>query len=323
MLDGWRGVSIALVLAAHLLPLGPKVWQLNAAAGPAGMCLFFVLSGFLITQFLLRHADVADFLVRRIARIVPLAWPCMLIGLWQAEAGAGLLAPHALFYANLPPIRLTDMTSHFWSLCVEMQFYAGAAILVALLARRGLLLLPCLCMLVTAMRVANAEEISIVTCYRIDEILAGATVALIRAGRLGNMGRRLLAVANPYLLLALLLASCHPASGPANYLRPYLAAMLVGATLLGGPTQLSRVLCTGALRYLAQVSYALYVIHPLLAHTWLGSGDGLVKYAKRPLLFAAMFALAHASSFYYESRCIALGKRLSARLAPRRAVGAG
>ena len=52
--------------------------------------------------------------------------------------------------------------------------------------------------------------------------------------------------------------------------------------------------------------------------TWLGSGDRLVKYAKRPLLFALTFALAHVSTFHYEARWIALGKRLTAR---RRGAG--
>lgn len=33
VLDGWRAISILLVLAAHFLPLGPKPWQLNIAAG--------------------------------------------------------------------------------------------------------------------------------------------------------------------------------------------------------------------------------------------------------------------------------------------------
>ena len=37
VLDGWRGISILLVLAAHLLPLGPKAWRLNETAGPMGM----------------------------------------------------------------------------------------------------------------------------------------------------------------------------------------------------------------------------------------------------------------------------------------------
>ena len=74
MLDGWRGISILLVLLAHLMPLGPKAWRLNETAGPLGMALFFTLSGFLITRFLLRNDSIAEFLIHRFFRIVPLAW---------------------------------------------------------------------------------------------------------------------------------------------------------------------------------------------------------------------------------------------------------
>jgi hypothetical protein len=74
VLDGWRGLSIVLVLAAHLLPLGPTGLDLNAAVAAAGMALFFTLSGFLITGFLLRNDNVDEFLISRLARIVPLAW---------------------------------------------------------------------------------------------------------------------------------------------------------------------------------------------------------------------------------------------------------
>jgi hypothetical protein len=59
------------------------------------------------------------------------------------------------------------------------------------------------------------------------------------------------------------------------------------------------------------------VNHQFLEFTWLGEGDKLVKYAKRPLLVAASFGLAHLSTFHYEKRCIALGKKLSARLRAR------
>ena len=45
-----EGVSIALVLAGHLLPLGPKSWQMNGAVAATGMALFFILSGFLSTS---------------------------------------------------------------------------------------------------------------------------------------------------------------------------------------------------------------------------------------------------------------------------------
>src|SRR5688572_19452949 len=86
VLDGWRGISILLVLAAHLLPVGPKVWQLNVATGVAGMVIFFVLSGFLITSILLSGSALPDFLARRFFRIVPLAWAYLAVAL--ALAGA-------------------------------------------------------------------------------------------------------------------------------------------------------------------------------------------------------------------------------------------
>ncbi|HKT54985.1 MAG TPA: acyltransferase family protein, partial [Caulobacteraceae bacterium] len=74
VLDGVRAVSILLVLSGHLLPLGPKVLGLNAPAATGGMSLFFVLSGFLITRFLLESDSLVEFYVKRLARIVPLAY---------------------------------------------------------------------------------------------------------------------------------------------------------------------------------------------------------------------------------------------------------
>ena len=77
-----------------------------------------------------------------------------------------------------------------------------------------------------------------------------------------------------------------------------------------------------ALRYIATVSFALYVVHHLLMFTWFGEGDKWIKYLKRPLLFALTFALAHVSTFYYEQRWIEYGKRLSDKLTQRRAARA-
>src|ERR1700759_971314 len=78
VLDGWRALSITLVLCGHLLPLGPKSWRLNETFAPMGMALFFTLSGFLITRLLL-STDVRSFLIRRFFRIIPLAWLTILI----------------------------------------------------------------------------------------------------------------------------------------------------------------------------------------------------------------------------------------------------
>jgi peptidoglycan/LPS O-acetylase OafA/YrhL len=313
VLDGWRGISILLVLLAHMLPLGPKAWKLNEAAGLVGMSLFFTLSGFLITGFLLKHHSVVDFLIRRVFRIVPLAWLYLAVALVYVGAAANIYPPSFLFYANLPPFWLTDTTGHFWSLCVEMQFYAGIALLFRAFGARGLVLLLPLCLAVTGWRVYNATEVSIVTWLRVDEILAGCVLALVFFKRFGEGPSRWLGRSNTYLLLVLLVVASHPSAGPFNYLRPYAAAALVGSTLAGPGGLAARVLQLRPLRYVAEISFALYVMHPLLGATWLGSGSGWEKYAKRPLLIAAVFALAHLSTFYYEHPAIERGKRLAAR----------
>ena len=313
VLDGWRGISILLVLAAHLLPLGPKPWQLNEAAARFGMAIFFTLSGFLITRLLLADTKITDFLIRRFLRIVPLAWLAMAIAFPLTDVATSSYLPNFLFYANLPPIRLTAVASHLWSLCVEMQFYLAVAMIVLVAGARGLLLLPLLAIAVTVLRVVDGAYLDIVTWHRVDEILAGVTLALIFSERLGAAAVRVLARCNVYWLLPLAAITCHPDAGFMNYLRPYAVAMLVGSTLYAPPASARAVLSSRILKYLATISFALYVIHGILMETWLGKGDLLVKYAKRPLLFALTFALAHLSTFHYEARWIALGKRLTQR----------
>jgi peptidoglycan/LPS O-acetylase OafA/YrhL len=135
-LDGWRAVSILFVLAGHLLPLGPKSWHLNGAFAGSGMALFFILSGFLITTLLLQDSNVKHFLIRRFMRIVPLAWLVLIVTLVLANAPLALYPSHLLFYGNLWDVSLVKPASHFWSLCVEMQFYVGIALMVALFGTR-------------------------------------------------------------------------------------------------------------------------------------------------------------------------------------------
>jgi peptidoglycan/LPS O-acetylase OafA/YrhL len=320
VLDGWRGISIALVLLGHLFPLSPKAWQMNEAVAASGMALFFTLSGFLITTFLLRDQNIAVFLIRRFFRIVPLAWVFSVITLAIVGTDVAHWSAHIFFYANSPPFWLLNPTAHLWSLCVDVQFYLGIALIVGLLGKRGLMLIPVVCLLVTMLRIVDSVHLSIVTWYRVDEILAGGILALGL-----HSGRRPLAVLTSWpmtmLLAVLLLASAHPFGGALNYLRPYLAAALVGTTLFNPHTAIGRSLLCAPLAYLAKLSYALYVIHGGLTSTWLASGDTLVKYLKRPLMLAVTFGLAHLSTTQLEARCIALGKTLSDRVRLRQRKG--
>jgi peptidoglycan/LPS O-acetylase OafA/YrhL len=300
-----------------MLPLGPKALRFNEMIATAGMSLFFILSGFLIVSMLLRNANVASFLIRRVFRIVPLAWGFLVIVLVFKGASRDAWQANLLFYANLPPFYLSYINGHFWSLCVEMQFYAGVALVIALAGRHGLLLVPLICLIITTARITSGESISIVTWYRLDEILAGGCVALaLQSTRLARITADLSTVM-PFLVAPLLLAACHPATGPLNYARPYLAALLIGSTILRSQDSLQRLLCGRPLAYLAQISYALYVIHPLTYAGWLGEGDVTVRYTKRIGSFIMSFLFAHLSTFYYEKNWIDFGHHLAARVDTR------
>ncbi|MEH3159085.1 MAG: acyltransferase [Sphingomonas taxi] len=310
MLDGWRALSILAVLAAHMLPLGPARWGLNGSAGAFGMAVFFTLSGFLIVSILLRDHDIGRFLVRRLARIVPLAWLALLLSLPLQHADAATWAANMLFYANLPPFRLVEWSTHFWSLCVEMQFYGAIALTVLVAGRRGLWLVPAAAATVTLARIATGTDVSIVTWLRVDEILAGGTLALIVHGDPAGPAIRILRRLPFWPLVVLAMLSAMPVTGWLNYARPYLVAASVGITILRPIGGLSRLLESRPAAYVAKVSYAVYIIHHFTLFGWLGSGDTLVKYAKRPLCFAITFALAHLSTFHFENRFIAWSHRV-------------
>jgi peptidoglycan/LPS O-acetylase OafA/YrhL len=145
VLDGWRGLSLLLVMFGHWFPFGPKHWGLNQAVATSGMAMFFALSGFLITSFLYTRPSPVEFLLRRLFRVVPLAWLYMAVVLVLTGASAQQWAAHLLFYVNEPPQPFNDATAHLWSLCVELHFYIGVALVVGLFGRRALWCLPPLC----------------------------------------------------------------------------------------------------------------------------------------------------------------------------------
>ena len=312
MLDGWRAISILSVLAAHMLPLGPSRWHVNGAAGTGGMAVFFTLSGFLIVSILLRDPDIGRFLVRRLARIVPLAWTALVLTLPFQHAGPSVWIANFLFYANLPPFLLAPWSPHFWSLGVEVQFYLAIALAVLVAGRRGLWLVPVAAAAVTAGRIATGTEVSIVTWFRVDEILAGGTLALIIHGSDGRWRRGLSRL--PFWPVAIL-AVLSTQWGPAwlSYLRPYLIAVNVGITVVRPVAGLSPMLESRPAAYLAKISYALYVIHEFTLVGLLGSGTGWAKYSKRPLCFAITFGLAHLSTFHFENWFIAWSHRFRRR----------
>jgi peptidoglycan/LPS O-acetylase OafA/YrhL len=129
-LDGLRVLAVLTVLLYHqkLVPFG---W--------AGVQFFFVLSGYLITRLLWAARDqplrsyLTGFYGRRALRIFPLYYGALAllcvaaIATGRAENFMNSLPYLATYTFNLwravPEIRGTESVGHFWSLCVEEQFY--------------------------------------------------------------------------------------------------------------------------------------------------------------------------------------------------------
>lgn len=298
-LDGLRALSISLVLGAHLLPLGPKILRLNEAAGAMGMSLFFSLSGFLIASRLLTSPTIKDFLVRRGARILPLTYLYLFLvaALYDGNAVKALWS--ALFVINYKTEYLTGLTAHLWSLCVEVQFYIALALIVLATGRRGVWLVWPFCIIITLLRVDAGAFIDIRTHLRVDEILAGSCVACI----FHKFGKHNSTLPSGVLALtALFWGLCsHPLSGALQYARPYASALVLAATIWTGPSVVKSLLMSRPARYIAEISYALYVIHPATAFGWMNEGTIEVRYLiKRPISFLVTFILAHISTFYWE-----------------------
>src|SRR5665213_3613267 len=120
-LDGLRAMSIGLVLAAHMLPLEPKPLSLNVTAGAMGMSLFFALSGYLIMRALLSDS-VSDFVVKRLARILPLAYLFMALAFAISGEGKAALMAQLAFVLNYHPELITHLTAHL-GLCASRCNY--------------------------------------------------------------------------------------------------------------------------------------------------------------------------------------------------------
>ncbi len=307
-LDGVRALSIILVLLAHTAPLGPKFLNLNSTAGLMGMSLFFCMSGYLITAILSHDQRIGPFLLKRLARIVPGMWLYLLIlvvfldvPLKNALLNAAFVSNYFVDGLSIGPI------SHLWSLNVEIHFYLGIALAVLVLGRRGLWLIPVAALIVTGLRIESGIYYSINTHWRVDEILSGGCLALL-ALRYGEPLRRWLAPPRRAIWLltgtaVLWVFSSSYAGGPLNYLRPYLAATLVGIVLHSDIAVLKWLMECAPARYIARTSYALYIYHPLMVYGVMNTGSDWLRYlVKRPISYVLTLAAAHLSTFYWEQR---------------------
>ncbi|MCU7728583.1 acyltransferase [Actinoplanes sp. KI2] len=138
-LDALRAVAALLVVYAHLshylLRGARNVSAEWLHAGPAGVMLFFLVSGYIIPASLERHGDLRRFWLGRLARLYPLYLVvCVLVALTVPLTVSGAVAHLTMLPQLLGAPLLTPVV---WTLSFEMAFYLIVAALFALRLHRA------------------------------------------------------------------------------------------------------------------------------------------------------------------------------------------
>ncbi len=283
-LDGLRALSIVGVMWHHCWTAPPPgIW----GKGPAGVQLFFAISGYLVTTLLLRERErsgqvsLPAFFARRALRIFPLYYAVL-----------GVLAAHALFAAPSPQrehfFRNLPYFSTFtcnwwvdwnvshpitfafaWTLAVEEQFYAFWAPVLRWL--RGLLGPTLVMSTVLALSQASltplgrtllGEGLLRTVCDGLSSSIAlGSLLAIaLHHPRSGEPLLRSLQV--PGARTVTLAAVCLCLAFDVHHLLFHTAlVLLVGACVAAPDRRGARVLSLPWMVWIGRRSYGLYLTH--------------------------------------------------------------
>lgn len=161
-LDGIRGFVILLVLFSHNFS-----FIAYSKFCESGVDLFFVLSGFLITEILLTTKKTKNYLqtfyLRRVLRIFPVYYLALIAFFILAPYCMSLKEQYSYYESyqfylwfylqnwlpifHDPPFHDTQILGHFWSLSVEEHFYIFWPFLILIFKKPKLLTRVCLLIL--------------------------------------------------------------------------------------------------------------------------------------------------------------------------------
>jgi peptidoglycan/LPS O-acetylase OafA/YrhL len=309
-LDGIRGAAAAAVFIYHY---GGGARSSNFAVhfvgetihlGWAGVSLFFVLSGFLITGILLdsmqRPSWWKTFYIRRTLRIFPLYYTALLgamfvhLSLRRSWSSIAPVWPYFFYLQDIPALVRFEVLSplfslgHFWSLAVEEHFYLVWPFLLSLANRRDRVRQLCLSIYllslifricVFGLHLSPAWAIYFLGGRAGEMAAGGFLAALLHGSELGKgrvlPGARSLLVASAASLTAVVLwtrgtRAEDPWLGTIGIaLFSLLFAALIASSLQ--PGMVARIFSLPVLGWLGRISYGIYVYHLLLypAFAWL------------------------------------------------------
>ncbi|HUS24316.1 MAG TPA: acyltransferase [Candidatus Binatia bacterium] len=298
LLDGVRGVAILMVLAAHCLRPEPVSALSGAVFGAVrwmmfGVDLFFVLSGYLITDILIRTrrspAFYTSFYARRALRILPAYYLVLaaiflggphLLPLLKDEHFAGSWPWFAVYLQNwricLGPNLYWDGAHHLWSLAIEEQYYLLWPLVVRLAAPSQL---PRICALVFGLVVISKLVLwgldfewwrfYGLTTTRADALAAGAWIAAVRAlpavqGQAARVGVTRAAAAVAFAVMFCVFWGTLVSEAIVALVTPVVAVLFASSLYLqlhGSDAAAARMLRHPVLAWFARYSYGIYLWH--------------------------------------------------------------
>jgi peptidoglycan/LPS O-acetylase OafA/YrhL len=320
-IDGLRAISILSVLLFHAHVPG-------FGGGFIGVDIFFVISGYLITNVLVAPGGgsvsrrLKEFYLRRGRRILP----ALLLMLAVTMALAMLLLPARQLgtygrYLGFTTVLLsnvaawTDHTegwpplSHLWTIAVEEQFYLAYPLLLLVFCRSGRVrpvpLLGVLAAASFALCMWASYSAPRANMYLVPtrgwELLLGGLLAFGVAPVRSNVACELLSALG-LVIIALCVHCYSPRTRyPGAYsLLPCLAAGALLVCARGHSTRVSRALSLRPLAFIGLISYSLYLWHvPILV--LFGYGSGVPPTAlQTAVLMLASFLVAMASWWLVE-----------------------
>ncbi|MGB6746054.1 MAG: acyltransferase [Terracidiphilus sp.] len=280
-LQGLRGIAVLAVVLYHCHPRLAGTWLYAPSLwGWAGVNLFFVLSGFLITSILLESRDkekyFRNFYGRRVLRIWPVYVLVLIVVYLEAPwfigptiAEAIRTAPwlaYIFFVQNLFHLALPPALGPTWSLAIEEQYYFLWAPTVRFLRRPWMLACASGAALIASpmLRLSHLHWLTPThTLIHLDGIAWGSLLAL-GLHTLGLSRRTWLALGLSGFAIGFL-ATATIAGGTA-FLDSALAVGFAGAVLAaiastGARNPLNAALGRGPLAFYGRISYGLYMIH--------------------------------------------------------------
>jgi len=347
-LDTIRGIAILSVLLFHgfgdslFIPTARPLWQrgimLVAGQGWAGVNLFFVLSGFLITGILLDSAGRPDyysrFYMRRALRILPAYYLMLAIVLtWRYFFGAP--AHWVLEFGAFSLIYLSNLSGLFgvaslypllWSLSVEEHFYLLWPALVRKLTRRVLAVTALLiCIIDPLLRWYDLSHGGkswwagshhggsyIYTWMMADGLALGALLAIAARSRWGMRANFARLAAIVFVISVAVTALSVVVSQPLGLcLRGtvvnYFALALVAGALWLGTGAYRRWANIRLLAFFGYISYGLYLVHDWMMDVYYAIvarfAPGLVPQLDFPrMCLAIVIAFGAATAVAYLSR---------------------